>query len=98
MVYARIACLRGFMPQTSIHIQLDSAVQAKLAALAHDRQQPAADVAAEVISIFFSPESWEHQRIHAGLAELKAGQTVSNERVMEWLDSWGMENELPAPK
>jgi len=86
------------MPQTSILVQLDSAVQARLAALADDRQQPPADVAAEVISIFFSPESWEHKRIRAGLAELEAGQVVSNERVMEWLDSWGMESELPAPK
>jgi predicted transcriptional regulator len=32
------------------------------------------------------------------MAELDAGGGVSNERVMEWLDSWGTENELPAPK
>ena len=45
-----------------------------------------------------APNSWEHQRIRAGLAELEAGNGVSNERVMEWLDSWGTDNELPAPK
>ena len=44
-----------------------------------------------------SPDSWEHRRIRAGLADLEAGKKVSNERVMEWLDSWGTENELPAP-
>jgi predicted transcriptional regulator len=31
------------------------------------------------------------------MAELEAGQSVSNERVMEWLDNWGKQNELPAP-
>ena len=36
-----------------------------------------------------SPDSWEHRHIRAGLAELDAGQGISNERVMEWLDSWG---------
>jgi predicted transcriptional regulator len=45
-----------------------------------------------------SPDSWEHKHIRAGLADLEAGKTVSNERVVEWLDSWGTENELPAPK
>ena len=54
------------MPQTSIVVQLDPAVEARLAALAEDRQQP-------------------------------VGEGVSNERVTEWLDSWGTENELPAP-
>jgi predicted transcriptional regulator len=86
------------MPQTSILVQLDSAVQARLAALAEDRQQPVSEVAAEVISMYFAPDSWEHKHIRAGLAELEAGQGVSNERVSGWLDSWGTENELPAPK
>jgi antitoxin component of MazEF toxin-antitoxin module len=45
-----------------------------------------------------SPDSLEHRHIRAGLAELEAGKKISNERVMEWLDSWGTENELPAPK
>jgi predicted transcriptional regulator len=86
------------MPQTSIRIKLDSAVQARLAALAEDRRQPVSEVAAEVISVFFAPDSWEHKHIRSGMAELEAGQGVSNERVMEWLDSWGKQNELPAPK
>jgi len=86
------------MPNTSILVQLDSAVQARLAALAEDRRQPVSDVAAEVISMHFAPDSWEHKHIRSGIAELEAGEGISNERVMEWLDSWGTENELPAPK
>jgi antitoxin component of MazEF toxin-antitoxin module len=45
-----------------------------------------------------SPDSREHRHIRAGLAELDAGQGIENERVTEWLDSWGTEGELPAPK
>jgi predicted transcriptional regulator len=77
---------------------LDSAVQARLAALAEDRRQPVSEVAAEVISMYLAPDSWEHKHIRAGLAELEAGQGVSNERVSEWLDTWGAENELSAPE
>jgi predicted transcriptional regulator len=86
------------MAQTSILVQLDAEVQSRLAALAEDRQQPASEVAAEVISMYFAQDSWEHQHIRAGLAELDAGQCIPNERVLAWLDSWGTENELPAPK
>jgi predicted transcriptional regulator len=87
-----------FMAQTSILVQLDPAVEARLAALAKARQQPVSDVAAEVIARFVDPESLEHQHIRAGLAELESGKSISNERVMEWLDSWGTDSELPAPK
>jgi predicted transcriptional regulator len=86
------------MAQASILVQLDSTVEARLAALAEARQQPVSDVAAEVIAHFVDSESWEHQHIRAGLAELESGKSISNERVMEWLDSWGTDNELPAPE
>lgn len=45
-----------------------------------------------------SSDSREHKHIRAGLAEFEAGKGISNERVMEWLDSWGKEDESPAPK
>jgi predicted transcriptional regulator len=82
----------------SITVQLDSAVQARLVELAEARQQPVSDVAAEVIAMYVAAEDWERQHILQGLAELDAGEGVSHERVVEWLDSWGTENELPAPK
>jgi predicted transcriptional regulator len=30
-------------------------------------------------------------------AEIEAGQCVSNDKVIEWLKSWGTPNELPCP-
>jgi len=82
----------------SITVQLDAEVQAKLTEIAEARQQPVSDVAADVIAMYVAGEDWERQHILQGLAELDAGEGVSHERVMEWLDSWGTENELPAPK
>jgi predicted transcriptional regulator len=31
-------------------------------------------------------------------AEIEAGQFVANDRVVEWLKSWGTPNELPCPE
>ena len=45
-----------------------------------------------------STDSPDHRHIRAGLAELETGKGISNERVSDWLDSWGTESELPAPE
>ncbi len=86
------------MAQTPILVNLDEAVQARLAALAEHRRQPVSDVAAEVIAAYLSPDSWEYKHIEKGLAELNAGNGISNERMEKWLDSWGTENELSPPQ
>jgi predicted transcriptional regulator len=48
------------MPQSSILVQLDPEIQARLAALAEDRRKPVSEVAAEVISTFFALDRSEH--------------------------------------
>ena len=42
--------------------------------------------------------SGAHRHIQQGLDDLTAGKTIPNDQVIEWLDSWGTENELPAPQ
>ena len=42
-------------------------------------------------------EEWARAEIRKGIAEAEAGKTVSHERVVAWLRSWGKENELPPP-
>ena len=42
-------------------------------------------------------EEWALAEIQAGLAEAKAGETVSHEKVTAWLRSWDTEHELPPP-
>ncbi len=86
------------MGQIPIVLNLDAGLEARLAALAEDRGKPISDLAAEAIASFVDLESWREQHIRQGLAELEAGKGVSNERVTEWLDSWGTDNELPEPK
>jgi antitoxin component of MazEF toxin-antitoxin module len=45
-----------------------------------------------------SSDSWEYKHIRAGLVELETGKGISNERVTEWLDRWGTEDESSAPQ
>ncbi len=81
--------------RATIIVQLDSAVQAGLAELDEAGQQPVSDVAADIISMHIDGENWEREKILEGLADFEAGRSVSQERVVAWLESWGTENELP---
>ena len=38
------------------------------------------------------------EAIEAAIEEADKGLFVSGERVTEWIESWGTENELPMPK
>lgn len=50
----------------------------------------------DAISIFdLEPDEAEETRLDA---EIEAGKFVSNDRVVEWLKSWGTPNELPCPE
>lgn len=43
-------------------------------------------------------EEWVLAEIEAGIAACQEGRTVSEEKAVEWLRSWGTEKELPAPQ
>jgi antitoxin component of MazEF toxin-antitoxin module len=42
-------------------------------------------------------DDWKQQEIRAGFSEIEAGEDAPNEKVIEWLRSWGSKNELPPP-
>lgn len=35
--------------------------------------------------------------IDAGMADIEAGRVIEGEKIIEWLESWGMDNELEPP-
>jgi len=42
-------------------------------------------------------EQWKQAEIQAGLDDYEAGKWVDGDKVIEWLRSWGTEDELPPP-
>jgi RHH-type rel operon transcriptional repressor/antitoxin RelB len=53
--------------------------------------------AAKSITAYVESEVWQLREIHAGMAELDAGQGISHEKVSKWLNSWGKPGETEAP-
>jgi len=55
----------------------------------------------QAIKEFIDRNSLEEERWNETLdaiASVKAGQSIDEQSVNNWLDSWGTENELPPPK
>jgi antitoxin component of MazEF toxin-antitoxin module len=42
-------------------------------------------------------EEWKLAEIQAGITACEEGRSVSQEKVFDWLRSWGTEHELPPP-
>ena len=54
---------------------------------------------AGALNKFPDQQEWQVAAIREGLAELDSGvPTVSHERVVEWIRSWGTDHELPPPE
>jgi RHH-type rel operon transcriptional repressor/antitoxin RelB len=79
--------------------RISSDIKRKLRALAKETDRSESYLAAEAIAAYVDLNAWQVTHIKKSLADVAAGDTgVSHERVAAWLDSWGSEQELAAPK
>lgn len=81
-------------------IQLDSKTIERLSAMAAVKSVPPEVLAAQMLELQALREERFELEKSDDLATLEAmddGAYVENDKVMQWLDSWGSEDELPCP-
>lgn len=83
---------------TVLSIRLDSAVKAKLDALAKSSRRSKSFLAAEAIASYVEAEAWQLEEIHKGSQQLDAGKGVEHAKVSQWLQTWGKKSERKPPK
>src|SRR4051794_24599520 len=80
-------------------VRLTPELKDKLDALARDTKRSKSYLTSEAIENYINLNAWQVAHIKAALAEAKAGHPgVPHERVMEWVNSWRTDNELPRPE
>lgn len=87
------------MSVTSIRLQSD--LEVPLDQLAQKLSRSKNWVINEALKSYIAQQALEDQRWEDTLVALESvcdGKIVSGDRVHEWLDSWGSEGELNAPK
>lgn len=89
-----------FMSETTtITVRLDAALKGKLEALSKSTQRSKSWLAAEAIAAYVEQESWQIQQIQEAvqLADQPETEWIAHEEVSTWLNTWGTEDEKPAP-
>jgi RHH-type rel operon transcriptional repressor/antitoxin RelB len=82
-----------------VTVRLSPELKVKLDALAASTKRSKSWLAAEAIAQYVEQEAWQIEQIEAAvvLADSPAAEWVEWGEVDAWFDSWGTENEQPAP-
>jgi len=73
-------------PTAIVTVRVDSGLKTRLEALARSTKRSKSDLAAEAIAAYVALNEWQIGEIEAGIAELNAGQTVSQKEADERYD------------
>ena len=65
--------------------------------VARDREQNPSTLIASALDLLLETEALQTEEAQRRLAS-RTGKTVPNERVMAWLDTWGLNGEVPPPE
>ena len=69
----------------------------QLQRLAEATERPKSWLLEQALENYLEVQAWQLARIDEGLAELEAGKGIEHERVVEWIRSWGTDEELDPP-
>jgi RHH-type transcriptional regulator, rel operon repressor / antitoxin RelB len=84
---------------TTMTVRLKPEVSEKLEALARDTKRSKAYLASEAITSYVDLNAWQVAHIKAALEEARSGAPgVPHEEVVNWVNSWGTDNQLPRPE
>ena len=83
-------------------VRLDKQLENRLTALSTKTRRSKSYLAKEALRRYIAEEELKHQENEIALARWEeyeeSGEVVANLDVIEWLESWGEENEKPCPE
>ena len=80
-------------------VRLTPEMSEKLEALARDTKRSKAYLASEAIAAYIDMNAWQVARIKEALEDARSGEPgVPHAEVVEWMESWDTDNELPRPE
>ncbi|SHE95128.1 Predicted transcriptional regulator [Microbulbifer donghaiensis] len=83
-------------------VRLDEQLEQRLTALAKRMQRSKSYIAKEALKLYIEREETKEREKQIALARWesyqRSGEAISNDAVMELLDTWGTEQEKPCPE
>lgn len=74
--------------RTPVQGYADEATKARLDFLSRTTGQPAEDLVSEAVAQYAEYEAWKLEQIRQGIADLDAGNVVSDEEMETYFRSW----------
>lgn len=86
------------MPSTPFSIQLTDELSESLANFSRLSHRSASQIASKAIAEYVTRHEGKLAAIQAAKAQADQGLFISQDAAIEWLDSWGTDQELDAPE
>jgi|SRR3989338_2873090 len=88
----------GIAKSTTMTVRLKPEISKKLDALARNTQRSKSYLAGEAITSFVDVNTWQVTRIKQALDDAHSDAPgIPHRQVVEWMNSWGTNHELPRP-
>jgi RHH-type rel operon transcriptional repressor/antitoxin RelB len=81
----------------TITIRVDQELKDRLESQAEVQKRSKSFLANEAIQDYLDVQEWQIAGIEKAIRSLNAGHGIPHEDVMNWVQSWGSDKELPKP-
>ena len=81
----------------AISFRLEGEKLQRLEELAAATDRPRSWHIEQALDAYLEVQAWQLQRIESGIASLEQGRSVPHDRVKDWLESWGSDDEGKPP-
>ncbi len=87
------------MPKTDITFRIDEEERQAIDHVAKALDRDRSYVLNQAVRAYLEVQEWQRRHIEEAVREADAGGPfVAHEEMERWLESWGTDDELPAPK
>lgn len=87
----------NIMATTQFSMRLSDELKQSLEAISKISHRSQSQIATKAIAEYVGKNEWRLKAIQEAKKEADKGVFVSQDAIIDWLDSWGSDNELPAP-
>lgn len=86
------------MPSTPFSIRLPDELKQSLATISQLTHRSQSQIIAKAIAEYINRNEWKLKAIQSAKVEAENGIFVSQDATLNWLDSWGTDDEKDAPE
>lgn len=86
------------MTTTQFSMRISDDLKKSLETISKISHRSQSQIATKAIAEYIARNEWKLKAIQEAKNEADKGVFVSQEAIIDWLDSWDSENELPAPE